>query len=38
VSGGAGTEDDTLVAGRRKSRRRRSDTQPIKRNGGSAQG
>jgi putative oxidoreductase len=34
MSGSVGTEDDTLVAGRRKSRRRRSDTQPIKRNGG----
>ncbi|MFC5748153.1 DoxX family protein [Actinomadura rugatobispora] len=32
VSGGTGTEDDTLVAGRRKPRRRgSSDTQPMKR-------
>jgi len=37
VSGTRGTEDDTLVAGRRKSpRRRRSDTQPMKRNTGEA--
>jgi putative oxidoreductase len=39
-TGTAGTEDDTLVAGRRKStsRRRRSDTQPMKRNQTGEQG